>query len=141
MRYVLDSSVALKWYLPEADSAQAIQLRADFQTAVHELLAPDILPVECAHALTRAERRGIIAVGDADLHLLDLLATAVPQHSHQALLRRAVAISSAARVGVYDCVYIALAERECCDLITADAKLIKNLQGQFPFIKPLVRPP
>ena len=138
MRYVLDSSVALKWYLPEADSAQALQLRADFQAGLHELLAPDILPVECAHALTRAERRGIIAVGDADLHLLDLLAAGVLQHSHQSVLRRAVAISSAARMGVYDSIYIALAECERCELITADAKLIKNLQTQFPFLKPLV---
>lgn len=57
MRYVLDSSVALKWVLPEADAAKAVRLRDDFHNAVHELLAPDIFPVEIAHALTKAERQ------------------------------------------------------------------------------------
>jgi predicted nucleic acid-binding protein len=134
MTFVLDAAVALKWVLPEPDSAKALQLRTDFQAAVHVLLAPDVLPVECAHALTRAERRGVIAVGDADLHLLNILATAVPLHPFQALLRRAVAISSAVRIGVYDCLYVALAEREGCQLVTADSRLANNLRAQFPFV-------
>jgi predicted nucleic acid-binding protein len=57
------------------------------------------------------------------------------------LLPRAYAISSQARIGVYDCVYVALAERESCEFITADDKLVKNLQGQFPFIMPLASMP
>jgi predicted nucleic acid-binding protein len=141
MKYVLDSCVAVKWYLSEADSPKALQLRADFQTHVHELLAPDILRVEVAHALTRAERQGIIAVGDADLHLVDLLSVGVPLRRYAPLLRRAVAISSAARVGVYDCLSVALAESEGCELVTADTKLIKNLQKQFPFIRDLASVP
>ena len=100
MKYVLDSCVAIKWYLPEVDSPKALQLRADFLAAVHELLAPDILPVECAHALTRAERQGIIAVGDADAHLVQLLRLGLLLHAYPPLLRRAVAISSDARIGV-----------------------------------------
>jgi predicted nucleic acid-binding protein len=37
MKYVLDSSAALPWVLPEKDSAKAIQLRDDARNAVHEL--------------------------------------------------------------------------------------------------------
>ena len=33
--------------------------------------------------------------------------------------------------------YAALAERETCQLLTSDAKLITNLQPTFPFITPL----
>ena len=58
-RFVLDSAVALKWVLPEIDSDKADRLRDDFRNAVHELLSPDVFPVEVAHSLTRAERRGI----------------------------------------------------------------------------------
>ncbi len=47
---------------------------------------------------------------------------------------RAIDISSAMCVGVYDCVYVALAEQEKCQFVTADDKLIKNLQPSFPFI-------
>jgi predicted nucleic acid-binding protein len=38
------------------------------------------------------------------------------------------------RVGIYDCLYVALAEREGCEFITADDKLIKKLQSKFPFV-------
>jgi predicted nucleic acid-binding protein len=38
------------------------------------------------------------------------------------------------RCGVYDCLYVALAEKESCELITADDKLVKNLGAMFPLI-------
>lgn len=57
MKLVLDSNVALKTVLPEADSARAIQLVADFRQGLHDLVAPDVFPVEVGHALTRAERQ------------------------------------------------------------------------------------
>jgi predicted nucleic acid-binding protein len=50
------------------------------------------------------------------------------------LLARAAELSSAMRVGVYDCLYVALAEKKKCRFITADDKLIKNLQKDFPLI-------
>ena len=55
MRYVLDSCVAIKWFLAEHNSAKAIQLLDDFNGLAHELLAPDVFAVEVAHALSRAE--------------------------------------------------------------------------------------
>ena len=45
MKYVLDSSVALKWVLPEADSGKAIRLRDGYSNGTHDLLAPDIFPI------------------------------------------------------------------------------------------------
>ncbi len=141
MRYVLDSSVALKWVLPEADAAKAVRLRDDFHNAVHELLAPDIFPVEIAHALTKAERqlRIIPPAGWAGWRTVmadcPLLYPAFP------LLPRAYAVASTARIGVYDCLYVALAEREGCQLITADARLTTNLGSRFPFIVSLASLP
>lgn len=141
MRYVLDSSVALKWVLREKDSDKALRLRAAAQAAAHELIAPDILPAECAHALTRAERKGIIPVGDAETLFLNILVTAPRLSPYQPLIRRAIAISSATRQGFYDCLYVALTEREKCELVTADDKLVANLRPQFPFIIPLASLP
>ena len=137
MRYVLDSSVALKWVLAEPDSPKARQLRADFRAAVHELLAPDVFEIEIAHALTRAERQGRIAVPQAGVLWADIMMTPPQLERSGLLLPRAIAVSSAARAGVYDCLYVALAEREGCELVTADGKLLKNLQPSFPFITPL----
>jgi hypothetical protein len=62
MKYILDANVALKWVIPEKHSDKAIRLRSDYQAGIHELHAPDIFPVEAAHALTRAERKGDIPV-------------------------------------------------------------------------------
>lgn len=58
--YVLDASVALKAQLAEAGSEQARKLVADFLNGEIELIAPSTILVEIGHALTRAERRGII---------------------------------------------------------------------------------
>ncbi len=47
----------MKLVLPEHDSAKTLTLEADFQSQIHDLIAPDAFPVEVAHALTKAERR------------------------------------------------------------------------------------
>jgi predicted nucleic acid-binding protein len=60
MRLVLDSSVAIKWVLPEKDTPRAVRLRNEFRLGLHDVLAPDVFPVEISSALPRAERRGVI---------------------------------------------------------------------------------
>jgi predicted nucleic acid-binding protein len=120
--------------LPEPDSAKAVALRDDFRKQTHQLLSPDVYPAEVAHALTRAERQGRLAVGESGRHLADILITLPDLHLSLALLVRACELSSASRIGVYDCLYLALAERESCEFVTADDKLVKNHQPSFPFI-------
>ena len=137
MRYVLDSNVSLKWVLIEGDSDKARRLRAEFEQQIHDLLAPDVFPVEIAHGLARAERRGIIPQGDADKLLANVLSTPPQFHPYLPLLKRALDIASQARIGVYDCLYVVLAEREGCELLTADDRLVRTLQPTLPFIKSL----
>jgi predicted nucleic acid-binding protein len=137
MRYVLDSSVAVKWVLPEIDSDKARRLRDDASSDIHTLFAPDVFSVEVAHALTRAERQGRIAVGEAAV-LWGVVMSTPPTFARSGLLvARAIDISSRMKIGVYDCLYVTLAERRKCKLLTADDKLVRNLQTQFPFITPL----
>src|SRR5260370_19217779 len=132
MKYVLDSSVAVKWVLPEADSDQALRLRNEFSQGERKLLAADVFSVEVAHVLTRAERQGRIAVGEAEILWADVMTTPPTLARSSALLARAIEISSQMRLGVYDCLYVALAERRKCKLLTADNKLVKKLQGHLP---------
>ena len=133
MKQVLDSSVGFKWLVVEPHTDKARRLRDDFRAGLVDLLAPDVFPIEIAHALTRAERQGRIT--PAQVTTLPQLIPALP------LLPRAHAISSQWRVGVYDCLYVALAERQSCQLVTADDKLLKNLQPHFPFIVSLASLP
>jgi predicted nucleic acid-binding protein len=141
MKYVVDSSVGFKWLVVEADTDKARLLRDDFVNGIHELLAPEIFPIEVTHALTRAERQGRITPAEGALLEADLLKTLPLLSPSLVLLPRAYAISSAMRFGVYDCLFVALAEREQCELITADDKLIKNLGPTFGFIKALISLP
>jgi len=137
MKRVIDSSVAFKWVVPEHDTDKALLLRNDFRNAVVELLAPDVFPVELAHALTRAERQGRIVVSEAATFWIDVMRTAPLFCRSISLTPRAIEISSQMRIGVYDCLYVALAEQEKCEFVTADDKLVKKLQPAFPFIVPL----
>jgi predicted nucleic acid-binding protein len=141
MRYVLDSSVAFKWVVPEAHSDKALLLRAGLQAGLHELLSPDFFPGEVGHALTRAERQGRITIGEALRLWSDVMTTAPRLIASLPLTQRAIAISSQMRIGVFDCVYVVLAERENCELVTADARLINNLQPHFPFVKDVASMP
>jgi predicted nucleic acid-binding protein len=98
------------------------------------LLAPDVFQIEIAHALTRAERQGRIAPPQAGIFWADIMSTPPHLEPSGPLVPRAIQISSAARIGVYDCLYIALAERENCEFVTADLRLVNNFRLRFPFI-------
>jgi predicted nucleic acid-binding protein len=134
MKYVLDSCVALKWVLPEPDTPTAVRIRTEFLRGDHELLAPDIFPVEVAHALVKAERRGIIRSPLGARRLRNILSSSPDLHPYLPLLPRAFALASQARIGVYDCLYVVLAEREGCALLTADDRLARALGPSHPFI-------
>jgi predicted nucleic acid-binding protein len=137
MNYVVDASVGFKWVVPEVDSDKAIRLRDAYLQGSHQLIAPDFYPVEVAHSITRAERQRRITISQGAIALRDTLNALPRLEGSVQLLPRGYVISSQARIGVYDCVYIALAEREKCDFITADDKLVNNVQQQFPFVRHL----
>src|SRR4051812_16282041 len=135
MRLVLDASVALKWAIVEPDSAIAIGLREDYRNGIHELISPESLPLECAHSLTKKQRQGLIP--DARSLWDEIMLDSPAYFPILPLMDRAVEISILVRHNIHDCVYVALAEREGCGLVTADRKLLNNLQVAFPFLTDL----
>jgi predicted nucleic acid-binding protein len=141
MKTVVDSSVGIKWVIPEKYSDKALRLLDDFQKSLVELLAPDIFLIEAVHAIARAERQKRITQAQGAQAVTDLLNQQIQLNPYIPLLPRAYEISSNARIGVYDCLYVALAEREQCQFVTADDKLVTNLRQQFPFIAPIASLP
>jgi predicted nucleic acid-binding protein len=141
MKYVLDASVAAYWVLRNPLQAKALKLRTEYQQNIHELIAPSHFPGEIASALTKAERQKLFPVGSARRLIQHILNTAPVLYAIDSPINRAVEISSQTRTGFYDCLYVALAEQENCELITADDKLINALQKQFPFILSLASLP
>ncbi|HVC97064.1 MAG TPA: type II toxin-antitoxin system VapC family toxin [Pirellulales bacterium] len=111
-------------FFPSRIHPKALGLRDDVRNKVHDLHAPDTFPIEVAHALTRAERRGLLRPSEAMPKVVDVLSTGPNLHSYLLLLPRAVELSSTMRIGVYDCLYVALAEREQCRVVSADKRLV-----------------
>jgi predicted nucleic acid-binding protein len=132
MMEVLDASIGLKWVLNEAEAGKARTLRDEFRTSLRDFIAPDVFAVECAHALTKGARRGIIQ--DALTLYGEIMMDSPRLFSSISLMDRAIQIATKARIGVYDCLYVALAEREGCEFITADDRLVRALGPTFPFI-------
>src|ERR1044072_2700536 len=111
MKYVIDTSVEIKIFVTEADSSKALQLRDDFRKGIHELLAPDLFPTEVCNALMILERSGKLQSGEADVMFLRFLQDLPNLHEAIPLLPRALEIAKLFRQSVYDCLYVAAAER------------------------------
>ncbi len=80
MKYLLDSCVGLKLVLVEKDSHLADALMDDFKNQVHELIAADCYLAECAHAITRAERKGIVKPPEGQQKFQEIVDTCPTLH-------------------------------------------------------------
>jgi predicted nucleic acid-binding protein len=133
--YVLDASVAAKWFLPAGEeqfAAEALVVLHDFASGTCNLVAPDLFWPEMGNILWKAARLGRISgrVCDAAVHSLQALnITTVPS---KRLLESAIAIARAFDRSVYDCAYVALAVESNVPLLTADERLANALAARFP---------
>ena len=125
MRLILDACVAIAAVVEEDHTEAARALRNDFRNQIHELLAPDSLPIEVAHALTRTERQGKIKAGRAQVAFNEFLDPCPKLYPYFDCLDRAMQLSSEFRIGVFDCVYVALAEEQECQVVTIDKRFLE----------------
>jgi predicted nucleic acid-binding protein len=123
-RYVVDASVAIKWYLPEIHDSEAQRLLS----GGHDLLAPDLLFAEVGNILwkrVRAEQMTDMEAQTILQSLGDLPLLVVPSWP---LVLLALEIACQTQRTVYDSLYLALAVREQAVLVTADAKFVHSIQ-------------
>jgi predicted nucleic acid-binding protein len=131
---VVDSSVAVKWYIPEPGSDRAETLLSDGS----QLLAPDLLIPEVGNVLWK--RRRDISVEDREA-IAGALSSACSAYLYPSsvLLRGALSIADAYGRSVYDSLYLALAVSQDCLFVTADERFANSLDGTDlrPFIRVL----
>ena len=125
MTVVVDTSVALKWLLPEPDSAMAERVAS----ADHLLIAPTLLIAESCNAIWNRLRRGEVTADHAQLVVARLPKFFDSLVGDAGLAPMAMTIASALEHPVYDCFYLALAERLGTKLVTADGRLMAVLSG------------
>lgn len=123
---IVDASVAVKWLIPEPDSAVAARLSEG-----RRLLAPELIEVECANILWKHVRRGEIPHIDAITGIQDLRSSPLTLARDGDLLVDAQRLAKDFDHPIYDCLYLALAQREGIPVVTADRRFAR-LSTHFP---------
>lgn len=125
MRVVVDASVAVKWYTPEAGYEQSDALYG----VVDGFVAPELIVTEVTNVAWLKVRRGEISV-EAGRLMARSISSGTPQlRSAGALSARALDMGLALGHPVYDCFYVACAEAEGLPLVTADQRFLRALEG------------
>lgn len=119
MTLIVDASVAVKWLVDEPDRLAARSLLDRNE----QLQAPDFVFVEVANVLwKKVSRRELTAEQAAEGvdSLPRLFEVVVPS---SLVLGRALQMAIELNHPVYDCLYLACAERAGADLVTTDSRL------------------
>lgn len=128
-QFVLDTSVAVKWYLPEELHEEAVGLLRLAEAGDVELLAPGTVQPELFNALWWHHRRENLPLDQVrsswERFALDPVALYAPED----LMPRAAEIALQIGVIIYDALFLALAEDSETVIVSADGKLLKALQG------------
>ena len=136
MKAVIDASVALKWQFEDEDaSGPATLLLNDFVEGKIELITITLFSYEILSAINVAISRKRIseAVGKKALNYLATLG--IEERSFEGLFDQTFKMARKYNLSTYDCAYIALAERERCDLYTGDRKLFHVAEMNLPLVK------
>jgi predicted nucleic acid-binding protein len=114
---VVDASVAAKWLFQEPDQDLALSLIGRF-----ELIAPELLLVECGNLIWRRQRLGEVAAQVAPRMVGKLRAGPIRFYGCSGLVERAVVLAVALRHTIYDCIYMSLALAQQARVVTCDRR-------------------
>ena len=133
--YVLDASVAAKWYLPvdtEPLSRQANEVRSDHNDGYIELIVPDLFWLEFGNVFWNAFRQRRISRQTAERAIASIQVSGIHSIPSLPLLEAAFNLAVANNRTVYDATYVALADDSGAPLLTADERLANALAARFP---------
>ncbi len=121
MTLVVDASVAVLWTLTQSKSDKAAALRTE-----GELIAPALIVAEVGNAIWKAVRRRDLPAHESVAALEIALGPISALTPMEELRVRALELAVELDHPIYDCFYLALAERERVPLVCADKEVIKK---------------
>jgi len=130
--WVVDASVAVKWYVPERFSEQASLLLHAVNAGKVALVAPDLIVAEFGSVLTKKALVGELTREEASEVLHAFLRVPIELVSSASLALAGFLITSAVNCTFYDALYIAAAQASGGRLITADEELAR-VTSRTPF--------
>lgn len=119
-RYVVDSSILVKWFNQENESflAQAAQIFQDLNSDKIEIFTPEFSILEVANVLISGKK---VNEERVRVSISDLLNLPIKFYRlEDSLIRLAIEISIQTKITVYDAVFLSLARKEGCQLISDD---------------------
>ena len=123
-KIVVDSSVIVKWAIPEDFSENAVKILRDMGLGVVSLYAPTLALSEVSNVLWKYVLKGFLT-SDQAKKAIDLISSIdvsyVKENWRQ--LEDALAIALDESISVYDALYVVLAKELNAELVTADEKL------------------
>jgi predicted nucleic acid-binding protein len=117
-RLVVDTSVAVKWFVPETGAAEAVALLEGGD----ELCCPDLLFAEAANVLWKKTQRQELTKQEAADVLDALGGVGLAAYPLRPLAATALELATETGSTVYDCLYLVLAASLRAPLITADRR-------------------
>lgn len=124
--YVLDASVAAKWFSNEDLTDRAVKVRDAFVAGKVELYTPEHLIYEVANAIWKNKEieledcaTAITTLIEIDINLVKLDAS---------LASKSIRAARNLRISYYDAVYVELSNQLGIPLLTADEKLISRIK-------------
>ena len=133
--FVVDASVAAKWWLPRVQEelvTQAENLAQSHLRGFLLLAVPDLFWGELANVFWKAARTGKILPAEAIAGLNKMMGLSLASHPTSDLASNALEIALRYDRTVYDSLYVALALKLGTDLITADQRLANALAAHLP---------
>src|SRR2546423_1652818 len=135
---VVDTNIVIKWVLREPDSSKARALLTEWINKGTAIIAPALLAYEVANVLHQNVRKGQISLEEAKKALKEVLLSELELDFLQDSALGIRAIELAHNFGLpatYDLHYLALAEREDCELWTADTRMWNAVKGKFAWVR------
>lgn len=121
---IIDASVAFKLVVEEPGSEEAIAWAAR-----SELVAPTLIHSEIGNGLWKRVQRRELADDEQIGERLADMARYIRTIDETPLMPRALQLAIELGHPIYDCVYLALAEAQEDELLTADARFVKAVHG------------
>jgi len=122
-RFVVDASVAVKWFLPE-DHTEAARGLVESGS---DLLSPDLVRAEVGNVMWKRWLRGEVLAESTIEALRDLELLPLRIESSELLMETAWNVARLYGRSFYDGLYVALAVQMGCAFVTADRKLYNAL--------------
>jgi predicted nucleic acid-binding protein len=123
MRYIVDASVCIKWYIPEAYEQEATRLLQ----GGHALHAPELILPEVGNIIWKKVRRAEITDVEGEQIVNSFSKSGLTIHSHKNIIKSAYTGAESTGQTVYDWTYLALAVSLSCEFVTADQSFYKAL--------------